>query len=418
MVAGGTGTWERLRAGAADDDPALDPASQLALALARSRLREQQRKWPAGAGHNETPLDAALRKGEERRESSALSAGYIRSGKFLYDPDLEEQRWKRTADVIRRADPGEHEDGGLLEQLARQAASVEMYLSSRQFHDEVGDAAHRILLGTTSAPGIHAGSFRVRNAVLLTFSKGLLTMLGVMAHAVVRAHRPLAPEAGYDRWDTEGEAIERHLDEDPTAVNLLQRYLVDWLVKGRVEVYEDECPAGDLVMPYELLHTFAERFVVAHEYSHALVDKLEVAALVGDAGPDVEVTEKEVRADLFAVRTLASTSTLLDGTAPNVALQGAVLAMKAYEVLERARGFGGASPRLKLEVLSHPPFQQRAALCRDVYRWFGRQGGDPFLQVRGMTLPAETVERVWRRAASGIKAAVQADGLHPIWRGI
>lgn len=408
--------WQALK-GEAHSAPMIDVTES--LAQARGLIQARQQKWPPKQSvQDESPLNVARRAFADRRESTLPHGEWLRAGTFLYTPSFEEARLDRTASVIERVAPGDFEDGLLVEQIARQAASVEMYLISRQFDATVAMAAERIIFGTTAAPISHASCYRVKDIALIEFSQGLLNLLSVAALAVVRAHVPTDPIPGYKGWSSDLGDVEQYLDTNPGAVDLLVDFFVNWMTDGRPSTSQPLEIHTTLTMPYEILTSFAQRFVIAHEYAHALVDKLGIEVLRSDDSTYDEPTQKEIRADLFGVVAIGRASGKLDGVAPNVALQGSVLAMKAHELLLRARQLADQPEDLVgREASGHPSFSQRAVLCREVYRWCLPNVNDTKADVGGMTVPARTAEILWRRAVPHIITAIQERGLHPLWRG-
>jgi hypothetical protein len=74
--------------------------------------------------------------------------------------------------VINRCSPGPHEDGKYFALLAREAASLEMYLTNPQANPVIGEAIDRIVFGTAGEPRSHARSMLLGNSVIVLLSAG------------------------------------------------------------------------------------------------------------------------------------------------------------------------------------------------------------------------------------------------------
>jgi len=353
-----------------------------------------------------------------RRNATSWNGDRYKFGRFLYERGPEENRWQRTTEIIERSEPGPAENGAAFEPLAREAAAVEAYLDSRHFEPDVGAATKRIVLGTTARPLSHAGTSRYQGGCAIMVGAGLDCLLDTFCMATTLSYQRHAAsdKPGYQTFHVTPEAIDAELDQSPSAVTSVAKFFEDWLIRGELVAPDTSLLPQERVLPYELVRAHAKRFVIAHEYAHALVDKLEVPSLVDERPRDLSLRAREIRADVFAVKTLAVTAEHFDGVPANVALQGAALAIKANDTVERLLRRFRLTESAALKT--HPPLEDRYALCREAYRWMIQNHTDSRMKVGGMLIPAIIAEFLWQRV-DGMLSAFARDGveLHPIWRG-
>jgi hypothetical protein len=163
-----------------------------------------------------------------------------------------------------------------------------------------------------------------------------------------------------------------------------------------------------------------ERFVLAHEYGHALIDHLRLP-LGGHPAPAANATtgpwDRELRADAFGFVAVSQSSWTLDLLPSNMALQGAILAMKAHEIFDAAVEIARAGQATHAEgSASHPPFRQRMDLLERIYREGHPDPAAAPDDLEGMLVPSTTLDQIWERVAPRLLAEFRAGrALHEIW---
>jgi hypothetical protein len=396
------------------------PKEMLSVTHARRLLRNIQSKWAQGvvptAGSQS--LEVARQRLAERIASATYEENHVRAGVFRYPADVERARWDRTAEIIERVQPGPFEDGGYLEFLARQAASVEMYLAAAGLDPSVESALQHIIFGTTGEPTSQAFTRQVGDAAIIVMSAGMVYLMYGLAKAVVLSWMPKeAPEGAAVSFSSRIDDTRIVLDRDSTPIDLAADTLLGWLYNGVARPPTSTAPPPIYHPPLDLLANYSERFVIAHEYGHALVDEFKIALPWVSDAHDISDIDKEFRADVIASIVVAASAGELDGVAPNMALQGAVLAMKAHEIADRAIDLAqGGDGTPSWESTTHPPFEERASLVEEVYSSLVEGVQDSRLNVAAMRVPADTAELLWERFSPRLKSELKKGRrLHPIW---
>lgn len=386
------------------------------LARARAVLRAQQ-KAAAGGIANPTDLDpraSALALADER-EASAVRDGPdgLVVGPFRYRRTQEVERWRRTRRVIARCDPGAHEDGNYLHLLARQAASIEML-----FPD--GEPAARVLdgvvLGTVGSTEPQATSRRVGDGSVVLLTGGLVYLVYQLSKAVVLAWQAQEEGArGPASFSTDHGSVERVLTRDPAAVEVLDGLLRRWLFEGVPRPRDSVAPAARYHPPLTVMINCAERFVIAHEYAHLLVDQHAVwtpPQLDPSLPPD---WAKEIRADVLGMAMTRASAGDFDGYAPNLALQGPLVACWAFEIITQMRAWVGRP----VAHTTHPPPMMRADALLATYQALPEVQQRPELDPRPALHASETVAALWRRVGPALESDVRSGArpLHRTWAG-
>jgi hypothetical protein len=316
-----------------------------------------------------------------------------------------------------RGSPGPLLDGRALEGVAREAAAVELYLEevvAQEYATDIDEALRRTLLGTTARPTSHAGTIKIGGAVVISLSSGMLSLLDALTIGTMTAHPPAhVHEDGFYRTMLTDADVREHLDACPEAVDVVVDFFLSWLRDGKTPEADHSLVREEHSGLAKLARGHAHRFVVAHEYCHALVDKLKLAPW-GDDATAGDAYAAEIRADMFALRVLGRSSTTLDNVPANVGMMGAVLAMKSHELLDQALATVSTSG-VALPV-AHPPFSVRARMCVESYRWFVQDTSDPLQRADGLIVLARIADHIWERAFPRIKELLSSTTLHPIWR--
>lgn len=385
---------------------------------AQASLRSVQRLWARGhTAHPSGGLEAALKIAQSRESEAEPDGDHVRVGIFRYPISTERARWARTRQIIERVEPGSHEDPRFFEMLCRQAASVELFLAG-DLHPEARGVSRellaRILIGTTGEPRSHGSTAKIADSAVILISAGMMDFLYQSSKAVVLAWKQLPGDQL--RFSTNPADTDEELARDPYAADLLADSLMRWLYEGLPRTAYSKLPPPERTWPIQLILNGAERFVVAHEYGHVMFD------LFPDADITAEVvshaSDRELQADAFAGIAVAETSSGLDLLPIDVALQGAVIAMKTHEILESALDIASVGERRPaVEGPTHPLFATRIALIEQLYVEATRDQPDSHEHIEGMLAPSVTLEQLWERAVPKLLARFRSGSrLHEMWR--
>jgi hypothetical protein len=376
----------------------------LDLMSAREHIRREQASCAGPTVPPETDaLGVALNYLAQRRKQEAVD-GVVSDGWFRYDAANEQARWDRTEAVLRRVDPGPYEDPRYIEMLARQAASIELFIP-----DGPMDTS-RVLLGTTGAARNHSATELNHGYAVILVSAGMIECLYQMAKCVTLTYvRKEMPDGRGVSFSVDPDVIAEHLRTDSSAVDLMADNLTSWIYDGVPRSATSKMPSPELHGALQLLINGAERFTLAHEYAHALVDVL-------DTSDPLPPHECELRADALALMLTRDSGLALDRLPANMALSGAVLAMKANQLIDLAKSIALTGKPTPSVSLTHPPFEQRIALLEQGYL-AGREDLDVAREeMRGMQVPAMlgdmVFETVYPRLVSMYRSGEQ---LNAIW---
>ena len=370
-------------------------------------------------------LRAAMTRADMRESTAVRKGPYIFEGVFRYPVELEELRCKRTREVIQRIKPGIDEDPVYLEQLARQAASLEMVLPGGDL-GESQDASriplHRILIGTVPAYKSKIETRRYGDYHLVILSDSFFSFIFQAAESVVLSWRVLGakPGANYGFSPAQGD-VEEVLKTDSGPQERLYTMLHRWLITtGLPHSQEFTTPPGPYRSAWDLIVDHAERFAIAHEYGHIVSDNL-----------PVQDHEKELAADRFALKWETISAKKLDFLPPNIALQGGLFYLTALDIVRQALdmyecGYVTTDSGSK----SHPPLQSRVEALKQAYRGqFGEgvkytvpiegavgQGKTIDLDIKGALAPSETLKFLWSRIEKRfVKDPRSPANVHRIW---
>ncbi len=384
------------------------------LAAARAVLRGEQRQ-AAGGVPNPTdpdPRASALARAAEH-EASAVPDGddAVVVGPFRYRREQEAQRWRRTRRVIERCDPGRHEDGNYLHLLARQAASVEMLFPPGEPAAQLLDG---VVLGTVAGTDPQATSRRVGGGSVVQMTAGLVYLLYQLSKSVVLAWQATdADEGGPAGFSTLEGSVDAVLERDGTAVAVLDGLLRRWLFEGVPRPHDSVAPAARYHPPLTVMINCAERFVIAHEYAHLLVDQSDTWV-----PPPLDPSlppgwGKELRADVLGLAMTQASAHDLDRYEPNIALQGPLVACWGFEIMTRMREWVGRP----VEHTTHPPPMMRAESLLATYRALPEVQQRPDWDPRPALHASETVAALWARVAPALEADVRSGSrpLHRAW---
>ena len=394
--------------------------SSFDVTLARRYLQQRQAYWAsrAGAPAQGDAVALALQHAAHREESAVRDGSSIQQGPFTYDAGTEAARWSLTREIIQRVSPGPFEDARYFEMLARQAASVELGLSQSGTRTGITPGTFsRVIAGTTGEPRSEANTALAAGVAVIMVSAGMMEFMYQGSKALVLAWKETDPAPGAAlSFSGRPEDTEEVLDSDPYPATLLRDTLTAWLFGGRPRASHSKLPPPQRSWPLSLLINGAERFVLGHEYGHALIEQLAVPELAaGGPAQDGSPWASEFAMDAFGAMTVLYSSAYLDRLPPNMALQGAAVAMKVHEIFDSVQAVvsaehGGEPPA------THPPFDQRLQVIEQVYLRMHPDPGTAQRDLKGMLVPAQTLGQVWARIRQPVLAALSAGPpLHPVW---
>jgi hypothetical protein len=387
-----------LYATSANDDSRSD------VTAARQYLRDEQARWArrALAPPVEDATAKALQFATDLVADGRPEGDRLRFGPFTYPAAAEKFRQARTRAIIERVEPGSFEDPRFLALLARQAASIEIAIrDSPVGGPSAFDACSRVLLGTTGEPTSHGFSSLRSGHVVIAISAGMIDFMYQASKAASLALKRIDDKDSAYAASTKIEDTQLELDANRYPVDLLYGTLATWLYEGRPRAPIAATPTPEQSWPIGLLDNSAERFVLGHEYGHAMNDLLpRVMPQLTAATPiPNDAWSKEYLADAFSVVTSVTSASEIDALPANIALQGAVLAMKVHEIFDDARSVAamGAVASISGQV-THPPFEQRIEMLEEGFLLLGANDTDGArAAMRGMLVPSETLDILWRR---------------------
>jgi hypothetical protein len=406
------------------EEQGMDEEKSAELKAARTELQKEQARWGKGLQEPTGDITQAALDMVTKREGALIEDGpYLREGVFKYEVQTERDRWAATRALIRRTAPGPYEDPNYLVLIAREAASVEWFIENTGGGEPAEEVINRIVIGTTGAPQSEGFTRPVGGSTaIIAISAGMIDLLYQTSKAVVLSWKENpAPEGTSVAFSGRRDDTIAVIDANPYPVELLRDTLATWFYEGFPRAKDSTTPPPQYHPPLSILIKGAERFIVAHEYGHAFMD---VLGLLGPDGsrvlppPPANGPERELRADLFATVAVAQSARRLDHLPPNMALQGAIVAMKAHQVFLRAVGIAmNGVPIPDQGSESHPPFDARLKQLQD---WYVKNHPDPKAaqeDLGAMRVPAETVELLWERAQPQLLAQfIAGRQVAPIWR--
>ncbi|WP_158580747.1 ImmA/IrrE family metallo-endopeptidase [Cellulomonas rhizosphaerae] len=385
------------------------------LNAARSWLRLNQRKF--AQIHPEGGLDGhrvALARVDERERAAIPDGDDVRVEGFRFGAASERDRLERSRVIIDRIEPGPYEDGIKLEILARQAAPLELALldlETDRVTRPIARALDHVIIGTTGWQRHDAVTSKVGGGSAITFSDGMMTAYYQSAKAVVLAWPLVTGTDGLEYLSTRLELMAAGLDRDGAPVLQLEEVLGNWFYSGRPLPQRSVPPASEQRRRgLTVLTACMERFVLAHEYVHAVFDQ-QGAPFPGEE--PASAIEREVRADLVAAQLVMGSASVWDRFAPNMSLQGALLAVRIHEVVQEALTIAGRPEAAPSDT--HPPLRDRLAMLVDLYREDVHQEGTD-LDVRGMLYATQTLDELWSRARVPLGEWLTSDRpFHTTW---
>jgi len=407
-------------------------SKEIALEIIQKRQRKlaQALGWQRFSDAAET---SALEMCSMRENSSYIDSDYIRGNGFKYPVASEQLRWQHTREIIKRTNPGGYENPYYLNIIAREAAAIEMVLRNElneASNERMATLTEHILLASTGEPFVTANAESISVAthqdfVLIFISSGLIQFLYQAAKAVVLSWKPKTPPPGRTSvFGCTPEDIEAVLAKDPYPVELLLGTLKAYFFEGFPRDPTSRKPKEYYELPLSLLINLAERFVIAHEYAHAL---LHIPLLrQDDVIPYLSATrkwDKEHQADVLAFWIVLSSAAQYDLLPPNIALQGPLFALQAIDILREAKHI-----LLDGEIMidhgsdTHPPTNLRIQLLKRWYQdLYQLEGVNQTLEevnqtLEGALVPSNTLHILWKHTIPKLEAWRGSAQLHDIWK--
>jgi hypothetical protein len=357
----------------------------------------------------------------------------VRRGVFRFNRRNEKERIERAEDVVRRTQPGPFEDPRYFAILAYQAASIEAaWMGRRNVFDNfvLGTIHSPVVNGSTSTTGLSGCAVVILHSALMDF-------LYQTAKSVVAAIDPVRSKDGASAVsaDIDLKRIGASLTEESPAVRRLRETMEAYFINGYPRATVDEPVEATHSPPLQLLISLAERWVIAHEYGHALAFEGNV-----DFEPDPHnpFWAEEFFADQQATVTTVLSAAKLDALPPDISVSSALFAVAALDVLRRAQLLARSGREQPDDgSATHPPFVERAqGVVATLRRYFDvgppsstsldltfvvrketpETHGFDAERARGAYAFANVLFEVWRHAKNGLAESLRQRGLHPMWR--
>lgn len=359
----------------------------------------------------------------------------------------------RARTIVDRVQPGVYEDGRYFALLAKQLGLIEHGLlfdmdTVKQL-DDVQPALDRIIFGTVANPKAQALTSKFGECAIITVPSAVVYLLYGMAKAIASVWSGLTT-AGWSRSAQLRELaagdMAAAVRADPAASDGLEQMFSSWFFDGSARAHPSAPPQFDNMGRTGELANCAERFVLAHEYGHALIDEFGLTFRWLSDRAAQDSIDREHRADFVGTVLLAMSGSLVSDFDALTCLQGAVLALKAHEIFEDAvhlaRGDHGdpvsSSPdypsfadRLAQVVHTFHEYSDYRDTTRGIRVAFNRQVGlapptetslsnyrerDPEFYRMILTLPAQTAALLWNAVRPSLERQLQSGRrLHAVW---
>jgi len=279
----------------------------------------------------------------------------VRRGCYKYPRKEEDQRILHAEEIIRRVRPGPFEDPNYFALLAYQAASVEITIPwvNRSIFKNY-------LLGTLHAPFVNAFAkiYQSSDTTTVILHSGMIDFIYQAAKVVVEAINPQLVTDGTAtvRADTDLEAIKKMLRKNSAPSVRLCKTLESYFYKGYPRAFAEEKVRNEYGPVLGVLVPLSERWILAHEYGHALTKNVDFSNASNNPS-----WAKEFSADTNATISTVLSASQLDILPPEYPLSAGSFVLACVEILERTLSLlttGMDSEHHESE--SHPPNEIRA----------------------------------------------------------
>jgi hypothetical protein len=357
--------------------------------------------------------------------------------------------------IIDRIQPGNYEDGRYIALIATQAGRIEHGLlfdmDTLKLLGEVRPALDRIIFGTVANPKSEPLTSKFGEYAIITIPSAVVYLLYGMAKSIASVWSgPAKARAGWSRTaQLRGLAaadMAAAVRADPAASQALELLFCSWFFDGSARAHPSPPPQFDNMGRTGELAACAERFVLAHEYGHALIDEFGLTfPWLTERAPKDSI-DREHRADFVGTVLLAMSGTQVSDFDALTCLQGAVLALKTHEIMynaiQLARGDGGDpvwrsetypsfSDRLEHVIYTFHGYSDYQDTTRGIRAALNRELGlapptetslskyresDPDFYRAILTLPAQTAGLLWNEVRPRLERELQSGRrLHAIW---
>lgn len=269
----------------------------------------------------------------------------VRREGLSYHLQDELKRIHVAEDLVRRVAPGPFENANYLALLAYEAASLELVLSDLIGDKQAQERPLRFLLGTRLTRELDACSLTksIDDYTVVFLNSGLIEFVYQAAKAVIEAMNPVFSADGRVHSDKNITEISAGLKKNKAPIERVWKTLEAFFFGGYPRAYSKETVHEEYLMPISSLISMAERWVVAHEYGHGLLEGWNPTAMnspgeggSGIPGPQNPSWAKEFFADTNATILTVLSAARLDGLTPEFSLPGGIFTLKCIDIRRKA----------------------------------------------------------------------------------
>ncbi len=395
---------------------------------ARRRLNSMQEEFSRHfrlppPPHLGDPYQEALEYIHRYEKGAKVEGNWIRSeaSPFRYDLKSERARFARTQEIVDRVRPGEYEEHPLFALLARQAASVELILeamapANKPFHPA-------ILLGTlpfTAVDDVSSVSVESDYAIIL-LDRAFIQFLYRIIKVSVLAWKPMKPPGqALSSFSMSAEDVIEIIDKDKTLEEAFFRCVNGYLLTG----FPGPSVEGDIPRAYQIplsaLLATAERFMIARGYAQlALMDPEFPAPAVFRKTSPRDDMERTVALDFIAVSYVIASAARLDGSDPEIAIQGCGLPLVCLELIDSAAA-ALAPTTHRAQPRPGRSLKERLSTVENAYAYVVEGPGVDLNKIQDRFVPGrfawQTPQLLWERVAARFEQDGGKDRLAWIWR--
>ena len=336
----------------ADNNLTMDDVRNSPWEKARERLRAIQDKVfqvsgapPAEASGD--PYQEALELQRQWEQGASIENGRIRppGSPFSYPYESETKRFQRTEQIISRVRPGPQENLDIFALLARQAATIEIFLAP------VPQGNHLIFPGTVLATNmlLFADVVNGERFDLILLNASFVDFVYQITKVSVQSWKLTSGlEGPRASFQTGPEDVRETLKSRPELTEGFYRCLSEYVCDGLPGESTQGAPHPVYQAPLSVLDSCAERFMLAQGYAQVLLLDPRFAlppGLFPKARKDFLRDDWVTAPDRLAAWITMKTGAEMDLVDPMIALQGCLIALHCLEVIESAVDL--LAPRLR-----------------------------------------------------------------------
>jgi hypothetical protein len=419
-------------------------AGTIIRALQENRLRRLGLNLPIPKINMATQV---LNYQNELEKNSKSDEDYIYSNGYRHPKELEKSRWKRTREILNRIEPGPYEDLGYFHMCARHAATFELQLIDSGSFDRkyVEERLDRILIATEPELVLNAEAQLLENTnyTLVWLSVGLMQYVYQLAKIVTLSwhlEKP-ATESQFPFFSSKIEDVEAVLKENPEPLTQFIGLLENYLVNGIPRYQYSQMPDPNRQNLIGQLTKVSERFVIYHEFIHAIFHFAPELRHVWYNSKDLKDLGlnnldhyQEFQADLMAFSFMTRGLENFDGLPLRVSLRGPLLVLQAIDIFYRALDvicLGKIKESHKSDT--HPAPINRTMAIIEMFKLEASRQYDLGLQQNEKLLgntkeefvqrsldwaffPSQTLELLWEQAMPKLLSLRNSIRLHQIWQ--